>query len=203
MDPGNFVCVICNKHFKQAGWFLRPYCAPSCECPQFGMPSSYDRCTPLHRRLNQNIPPSVVLLQQCHCRNRHRGKLQNLSSPSVFCSNQVKFVFTIHETQTQQNGGSRILQFEFCDFWEFFEIFKRRRAVPLRPIWTIMVAAKLDQSRVVMTKFHQNRSTLKGRSVGQRQTDGQTRLKLMALQVCSRANRSQTQSWVHHLQGSS
>jgi len=47
---------------------------------------------------------------------------------------------------------------------------KRCRAVPLRPIWTIMVAAKLDHSRVHVTKFHQNRSTLKGRSAGQRDT---------------------------------
>jgi len=51
---------------------------------------------------------------------------------------------------------------------------KRRRAVPLRTIWTIMVAAKLDQSRVLVTKFRQNRLTLKGRSVGQRHTDRQT-----------------------------
>jgi len=51
---------------------------------------------------------------------------------------------------------------------------KRRRAVPLRPIWTIMVETKLDQSRVLVTKFHQNRSTVKGRSAGQRQTDRQT-----------------------------
>jgi len=34
-----------------------------------------------------------------------------------------------------------------------------------------MVAAKLDQSRVLVTKFHQNRLTLKGRSAGQRHTD--------------------------------
>jgi len=47
--------------------------------------------------------------------------------------------------------------------------------VPLWPIWTIMVAAKLDQSRVVVTKFRQNRLTLKGRSAGQdTQTDSQT-----------------------------
>jgi len=61
----------------------------------------------------------------------------------------------------------------------------------LRPIWTIMFAAKLDQSGVLVTKFHQNWLTLKGRSAGQRhthiQTHGQTRLKIMALQVCSRA----------------
>jgi len=56
-------------------------------------------------------------------------------------------------------------------FENFFKFSKRRRAVPLRLIWTIMVAAKLDQSRVLATKFHQNRLTLKGRSAGQRQTD--------------------------------
>ena len=39
-----------------------------------------------------------------------------------------------------------------------------------------MVAAKLDQSRVLVTKFRQNRFTLKGRSAGQRQTDRQTTL---------------------------
>jgi len=37
-----------------------------------------------------------------------------------------------------------------------------------------MVAAKLDQSRVLVTKFRQNRLALKGRSAGQRQTDRQT-----------------------------
>jgi len=47
---------------------------------------------------------------------------------------------------------------------------KRRRAVPLRSIWTIIVAAKLDQSRVLVTKCHQNPSTLKVRSAGQRHT---------------------------------
>jgi len=37
-----------------------------------------------------------------------------------------------------------------------------------------MVAAKLNQSRVLVTKFRQNRLTLKGRSAGQRHTDRQT-----------------------------
>jgi len=37
-----------------------------------------------------------------------------------------------------------------------------------------MVAAKLDQSRVLVTKFRQNRLALKGRSAGQRHTDRQT-----------------------------
>jgi len=74
---------------------------------------------------------------------------------------------------------------------------KRRRAVPLQLMWTIMVAAKLDRSRVPVTTFRQNRLTLKGRSAGQRHTDThklthtdrQTRLKIRALQVCNRANR--------------
>ena len=58
-------------------------------------------------------------------------------------------------------------------FENFFKFSKRRRAVPLRPIWTIMVAAKLDRSSVLVAKVRQNRSTLKGRSAGQRhrQTD--------------------------------
>jgi len=64
------------------------------------------------------------------------------------------------------------LKFEFCDFLKnFLKFSKRRRAVLLRPTWTIMVAAKLDQSRVLVTKFHQNRLTLKGRSAGQSHTD--------------------------------
>jgi len=37
-------------------------------------------------------------------------------------------------------------------------------------MWTIMVAAKVDHSRVFVTKFHQNWSTLKGRSAGERRT---------------------------------
>jgi len=65
---------------------------------------------------------------------------------------------------------------------------QRCRVVPLRPIWTIMVAAKLDHSRVLATKFHRNRLTLKGRSAGQRHTGRQTwaNFKLYLLhQFCS------------------
>jgi len=55
-------------------------------------------------------------------------------------------------------------------FENFLKFSKRRRAVPLRLIWTIIVAAKLDQSGVLVTKFCQNRLTLKGRSADQRHT---------------------------------
>ena len=37
-----------------------------------------------------------------------------------------------------------------------------------------MVAAKVDHSGVLVTKFHQNRSTLKCRSAGQRHADKHT-----------------------------
>ena len=50
------------------------------------------------------------------------------------------------------------------------KISKSRRAVPLQPIWSIAVAAKQGHSTVVVTKFRQNRSTLKSRSAGQRHT---------------------------------
>ena len=80
-----------------------------------------------------------------------------------FCSNWVEFFL-------QYTRKKWILQYEFCDFWEFFFKFsKRRHAVPLRPMWTIMVTAKLDHSTVLVTKFRQSRSTLKGRD-----TDRQT-----------------------------
>jgi len=68
-------------------------------CPQLGMPPNFDRCTPPRRRFNQNIPRSVVLLEPCHCRNRHRGKLQNLSRPSVLFESSRFFYSARNGTQ--------------------------------------------------------------------------------------------------------
>ena len=51
-----------------------------------------DDLLPPHRQFNQNMPPSVVLLQQCHCWNRLRGKLQNLSPPSVLLESSRIFL---------------------------------------------------------------------------------------------------------------
>jgi len=99
-------------------------------CPQFWMLPSFDRCTPPRRRFNQNIPPSVVLLQQCHCRNRHRAKLQNLSPPSVLFESSRIFFHNTQETQTQkmmdQNFEIRILWFLRI----FLKFLKRHRTVP-------------------------------------------------------------------------
>jgi len=85
---------------KQADWFLWPDCAPSSEHPQFGMPRSFNRCTPF----NQNIPSSAVLLQQCHCWNHHRGKLQNLSPPSVLFESSPIFLQYTGDTDAKNDG---------------------------------------------------------------------------------------------------
>ena len=115
-----------------------------------------DRSTTPRRRFNYIIPASVVLLQQCHYRNRHIGANFKMYLLRQFCSNRVEFFLqytNTQETQTQKMMDQNF-KFEFCDFLEFFLKFsKRRRAVPLRPIWIIMAAAKLDQSRVLVTRF--------------------------------------------------
>jgi len=104
-----------------------------------------------------------------------KGRLQNVSPPSVlFESSQIFCNTQETETQTQKNDGSEFWNSNSVIFENFLKFSKRRRAVPLQPIWTIMVAAKVDQSRVLVTKFRQNRLTLKGRSAGRRHTDRQT-----------------------------
>jgi len=137
--------------------------------------------------------------QYCRCMLRsaggcRNGKLQNVSPPSVLFESS-QFFYNTQETQTQKNYGPEFWNSNSVIFENSVRFSNRRRAVPLWPIWTVMVAAKLDQSRVLVTKFRQNQSMLKGRIVGQRQTDThrqthkQTWLKIRALQVCNRANR--------------
>jgi len=103
--------LISNRNkvlYTQAGGFFMAQLHP-----QFRTPPSFDCCKLPRRRFNQNIPPSIVLLQQCHCRNRHRGRLQNVSPPSVlFESSQI--FFTIHKRHRRkkmmdQNFEIRIL----------------------------------------------------------------------------------------------
>jgi len=116
----------------------------------------------------------------------NRGRLQNVFPPSVLFKSSRIFLQYTGDIDAKNDGpefwNSNSVIFE--NIWKFS---KRRRAVPLRPIWIIMVAAKLYHSRVLVTKLHQNRSTLKGRSAGQKHTDRQTN---PALQVCNQANNS-------------
>ena len=171
--------VSADKLRQQACWFLRPDCAPSSERPQFRMPPVRKRG--MMRTQQFWIRTSVV---DCHgtppvlaLHATIGGML--LEWQTSKCISSVSFVriksnfFTIHRRQTQKMMDQN---FEIWILW-FLRIswnFQRRRAVSLRPIWTIMVTAKLDQNRVLVTKFHQNRLTLKGRSAGQRHTDRQT-----------------------------
>ena len=116
--------------YRQAGWFLWPDCAPSSECPQ---PSITAR-----RRLNQNIPPSVVLLQQCHCWNRHRGKLQNLSPLSVLFESRPIFLQYTGGTDAKNdrpefwNSNSVI----FENFWNFQKGVARFLCGRSGPLWS-------------------------------------------------------------------
>ena len=71
---------------------LRPQLrTPQFRTPQFRMLTSFDRCMPPRRRFNQNIPPSVVQLQQCHCRNG-LGANFKIYLLRQFCSNRVQFL---------------------------------------------------------------------------------------------------------------
>ena len=180
LDPSSRYATIHQRHRQtgQAGWFLRPDCALSSERPQFRMPPV------------RNCPRALIA-----ARLRAAGSIRTSRRASwccssatagisiganfkiyilrQFCSNRVDFLQYTRDTDAKMMDQN--LKLEFCDFWvNFFKCSKRRHAVPLRPIWTIMVAAKLDQSRVLVTKFRQNRLTLKGRNAGQRQTDRQT-----------------------------
>ena len=62
------------------------------------------------------------------------------------CIYSVSFVriesnfFTTHRRHRRKKDGPEFRNSN-CYFLELFEFSKRRRAVPLRPIWTIMVAA--------------------------------------------------------------
>ena len=91
-----------------------------------------------------------------------------------FCTNRVEFFFyNTQETQMQKMMDQNF-EIRFLWFLRIFEIYKKASCGPSEVIWTIMVTAKLDQSRVLVTKFRQNRSTMKGKSAGQRRTDRQT-----------------------------
>jgi len=123
----NWIKTATNIKYKPVGFY-------GAIAPQFRMPAvrnapNFDRWTSPHRRFNQNMPPSVVLLQQCHCRNPHRDKLQNLSPPLVLFESSRIFLQYTGDTDAKK-WWTRILKFEFCDFWEFFKIFKKASRGP-------------------------------------------------------------------------
>jgi len=86
--------------YKPVGFYGPIANVPSSECPR----ASIAAC----RRFNQNIPPTVVLLQQCHCRKRHSGKLQNLSPPSVLFESSPIFL-----QYTGDTGAKKVMDQNF------------------------------------------------------------------------------------------
>ena len=102
--------LISNRNkvlYTQAGGFFMAQLHP-----QFRTPPSFDCCKLPRRRFNQNIPPSVVLLQQCHC-GIAIGTNFKIYLLRQFCSNRVEF-FTIHRRHRRkkmmdQNFDIRIL----------------------------------------------------------------------------------------------
>jgi len=142
--------------------------ARSSECPRASIAA---------RRLAAG-PITISRRASCCCSNAIAGiaiganfKMYLLRQ---FCSNRVEFFLRYTGDTNAKKGGSEFWNSHSVIFDNFFKYAKTHRAVSLRPIWTIMVAAKLDQSGVLVTKFRQNRFTLKGRSAGQRHTDRQT-----------------------------
>ena len=104
-----------------------------------------------------------------------------------FCSNGVKF-FLQYRRHRRKKWWTRILNFVI--FENFLKFSKRRCTVPLGPIWTIMVAAKLDHSRVLVTmviSYNHACDQVSSKSVNvegykcRSETDRQTRLKIRAL----------------------
>jgi len=134
---------------EQAGWFLQSDCAPSSKRPQFGMPPS---SIAVRSRTASSIRISRRL--SCCCSSAIAGIATGANFKIYllrqFCSNRVEFFYNTQETQTQKRMDTN---FEIWILWFLiiFWILKRRRVVPLRPMWTIMVAAKT--SRVLIISY--------------------------------------------------
>ena len=61
--------------------------------------------------------------------------------------------FTIHRRHRRKKMMDQNFEIRILWFLRFFEIFKKASRGPLRPIWTILVAAKLDHSRSLWPSF--------------------------------------------------
>ena len=102
-NAGPYENVRCNKYrhnLAQAGWFLRPDCAPSSEC----LPS-FDRCTPvllvdccctlvLHSASSERIPFD----------RRGFAGMANLSPPSVLFESSRTYLQYTGDTDAKNDG---------------------------------------------------------------------------------------------------
>ena len=79
--------------------------------------------------------------QYCRCTLRSAGGCRNgklkMYLLRQFCSNRVEFFYKTQDRR--KNDGPEFWNSNSVIFENFFKFSKRRRAVPLWPIWTIMV----------------------------------------------------------------
>jgi len=72
--------------------------APNSECPQLGMPQSFDRCVP---PVQSEYPAERRAAAAVPLLNRHVANFK-IYLLHQFCSNRVNFFYITQETQTQK-----------------------------------------------------------------------------------------------------
>ena len=114
--------------------------ATSSECPWASITARRRAAGSIRIPAERPAAAAVPLPESPH------GQQTSKSISSVSLVRIESTFFTIHSRHRRKKWWNRILKFEFCDFWEFFEIFKKASRCPSSPNWTIMVAVKLDHS---------------------------------------------------------
>ena len=137
-DVLNISCasIICSfymcKHrqtYQQAGWFLRPDCVPSSECPQFG---SAEWCG---RNISGSTHLSSTAAARCHaastaaaCYDRREvAGMVNFKMCLLrqFCSNWVKFFLQYTGDTDAKKMMDQNFEIQILWFLRIFEIFKK------------------------------------------------------------------------------
>ena len=108
-----------------AGWFLRPDCAPSSECTQFAICGQNPRNDVDATFLDPHISVvdcrctlPVLLLHATIGGRLPEWQTSKRISPVSFVRIESNF-FTIHRRHRRKKWWTRILKFEFYDFWNF------------------------------------------------------------------------------------
>jgi len=163
-----------DEHLWQAGWFLRPDCASSSECPQFAdlWSESAEWCgrnisgsAHLCRRLPLHAASTVAARYD---RREVAGMANfNMHLLHQFCSNGVEFFYNTQETQTPKMMDQNF-EIQFVIFENFLKFSKRRRVViKIGQRWNVKVPVRDTQTH----------------------TDRQSRQKNYGLQVCNPAKK--------------
>ena len=105
---------------RQAGWFLRPYCAPSSERPSSECPWA---SIGARRRAAGSI--RISWRASCCCSSTIAGiaigENFRINLLRQFCSNRVQFFYNTQETQTQKNYGPEFWNSISVIFENFFK----------------------------------------------------------------------------------